>query len=478
MSIGRKSGVLLHVTSLPGPYGAGDFGTGARRFAEFLKEAGFSLWQLLPLTPVLPVFGHSPYSSPSAFAGNPSLVSPELLFEDGLATKAELDDCAVPSGRAADFAAASEIRARLCALAFARFKSGWYRQLTDEFEKFREEENYWLRDYALYSLLKKKNGERCWADWPAELAARDVAALARFEAECAEELSFIEFTQFIFFRQLGALSAYCAELGVELMGDAPIYVAWDGADVWAARGLFDLEPDGRPRCVAGVPPDYFSETGQRWGNPLYRWEEMRRDGFAWWRSRLRHILKYCAVARIDHFRGLSAFWEIPAECETAKEGRWRPALGGEMLEAFRREDCRGGALPVVAEDLGTAGHEGADVRLRRARRGKSIRAAQRRAAQRYIHRHARQRHRGGLVERQRDRAGAREFRALYGPRGGRRKRRGDNDAHGALISGGARRRPRAGPSRPRRGVPHEPPVGAEGQLGLAADRGRGRAAAR
>ncbi|WP_346690419.1 4-alpha-glucanotransferase [uncultured Cloacibacillus sp.] len=352
MSIGRRSGVLLHVTSLPGLYGAGDFGTGARRFAEFLKEAGFSLWQLLPLTPVLPVFGHSPYSSPSAFAGNPSLVSPELLFEDGLATKAELDGCAVPSGRAADFAAASEIRARLCALAFARFKSGWYRQMTDEFEKFRAEENYWLRDYALYSLLKKKNGERCWADWPAELAARDEAALARFEAECAEELSFIEFTQFVFFRQLGALSAYCAELGVELMGDAPIYVAWDGADVWAARGLFDLEPDGRPRCVAGVPPDYFSETGQRWGNPLYRWEEMRRDGFAWWRSRLRHILKYCAVARIDHFRGLSAFWEIPAECETAKDGRWLPALGGEMLEAFRREECGGGELPLVAEDLG------------------------------------------------------------------------------------------------------------------------------
>ena len=136
------------------------------------------------------------------------------------------------------------------------------------------------------------------------------------------------------------------------MGDAPIYVAWDGADVWAARGLFDLEPDGRPRCVAGVPPDYFSETGQRWGNPLYKWEEMRRDGFAWWRSRLRHILKYCATVRIDHFRGLSAFWEIPASCKTAKEGCWRPALGGEMLEAFRSLDCHGGALPVVAEDLG------------------------------------------------------------------------------------------------------------------------------
>lgn len=352
MSTGRRSGVLLHVTSLPGPYGAGDFGTCAVRFAEFLKEGGFSLWQMLPLTPVLPVFGNSPYSSPSAFAGNPSLVSPELLFEDGLLTRAEIEAHAVPSGRAADFTAASDIRARLVARAWERFSSGVCPQMSDDFEKFRTEEKYWLRDYALYSLLKEKNGGRCWAEWATEFAAHDEAALARFETEHSDGLSLIEFTQFIFFRQLGALSARCAELGVELMCDAPIYVAWDGADVWAARWLFDLEPDGRPRCVAGVPPDYFSETGQRWGNPLYKWEEMRRDGFSWWRSRLRHMLKYCSLVRIDHFRGLSAFWEIPASCETAKEGCWRPALGGEMLEAFRREDCGGGELPLVAEDLG------------------------------------------------------------------------------------------------------------------------------
>lgn len=352
MSSDRRSGVLLHVTSLPGPYGAGDFGTSARNFAKFLKEAGFSLWQILPLTPVLPVFGNSPYSSPSAFAGNAALISPELLFEDGLLTRGEIDRAAVPSGRAADFAAASEIRARLVALAWERFRGGACPQMSEDFEKFKADEKYWLRDYALYSLLKKKNGERCWTEWPAALAAHDEAAIAGFEAANMDELSFIAFAQFIFFRQLGALSASCAELGVELMGDAPIYVAWDGADVWAARGLFDLEADGRPRCVAGVPPDYFSETGQRWGNPLYKWEEMRRDGFAWWRSRLRHLLKYCATVRIDHFRGLSAFWEIPAECETAKDGRWRPALGGEMLETFRREDCGGRELPVVAEDLG------------------------------------------------------------------------------------------------------------------------------
>lgn len=352
MSNDRKSGVLLHVTSLPGPYGAGDFGTGAWNFAEYLKDAGFSLWQMLPLTPVLPVFGNSPYSSPSAFAGNAALISPELLFEDGLLTRGEIGRAAVPSGRAADFAAASEIRARYLAIAWERFRCGAYPQMSEDFEKFKAAEKYWLRDYALYSLLKKKNGDRCWTEWPAEFAAHDGAALDRFEAANSAELSLIAFTQFIFFRQLGALSARCAELGIGLMCDAPIYVAWDGADVWSSRGLFDLDAGGRPRCVAGVPPDYFSETGQRWGNPLYKWEEMRRDGFAWWRSRLRHLLKYCATVRIDHFRGLSAFWEIPAECKTAKEGRWRPALGGEMLETFRRVECGGGDLPVVAEDLG------------------------------------------------------------------------------------------------------------------------------
>ncbi len=351
MSFSRRSGVLMHITSLPGRYGAGDFGPRARDFAEFLRDGGFSLWQMLPLTPVLPVFGNSPYSSYSAFAGNIAMISPEALFDDGLLTRGEIEGVCMPSCRAADFGAAFEIRSRFLRLAWERFRGGGFTEMEEDFENFRAVEKYWLRDYALFSLLKERNGGKCWAEWPERFASHDAEALSLFAEEFAGELERIEFAQFIFFRQLGALHSFCAELGVELMGDVPIYVAWDGADVWAARELFDLDGEGRPRCVAGVPPDYFSETGQRWGNPLYRWEEMRRDGFAWWRARLRHVLKYCSCARIDHFRGLSAFWEIPASCETAKEGRWRQALGGEMLAAFQAERG-GGDLPLAAEDLG------------------------------------------------------------------------------------------------------------------------------
>lgn len=353
MAGSRRSGVLLHVTSLPGGYGVGDFGSSARLFADFLKDAGFSVWQVLPLTPVLPVFGNSPYSSPSAFAGNPLLISPEGLFEDGLLSEPELSSCRLPSLREADFSAAASCRERLLRSAWDRFGRGTGGRLRGEFERFRSDEAYWLHDFALYSLLKAKNGGACWADWPKEFASREAGALAAFERGNADELAFIEFTQFIFFRQLGALSEYCRSAGITLMGDVPIYVAWDGADVWSSPRLFDLTEDGRPRCVAGVPPDYFSETGQRWGNPLYRWEAMRDDRFAWWRSRLKHSLRCCGVVRIDHFRGLCAYWEIPVSCKTAKEGCWRPALGGEMLAAFRDLDCSGtGVLPLVAEDLG------------------------------------------------------------------------------------------------------------------------------
>ena len=208
--------------------------------------------------------------------------------------------------------------------------------MTDDFDKFKACEKYWLRDYALYSMLKKKNGERCWAEWAAEFASRDETALARFEAEYRDELALIEFTQFIFFRQLGALSDYCAQLGVELMGDAPIYVAWDGADVWAARGLFDLEPDGRPRCVAGVPPDYFSETGQALGQSSL---QMGRDAPRRLRMVALAAASYFEILRYGAHRPfprLSAFWEIPASCKTAKEGCWRPALAARCWRRSAR----------------------------------------------------------------------------------------------------------------------------------------------
>ncbi|MDO5115551.1 MAG: 4-alpha-glucanotransferase [Synergistaceae bacterium] len=353
MSIRRSSGILLHVTSLPGPYGVGDLGREARGFAELISQAGFSLWQLLPLTPVQPVFGNSPYSSPSAFAGNPLMISPDILYEEGLLSEGELNSFALPSAAEADFDAAALCREELMAAAWRRFCGGGASSVWDDFERFRRDEALWLRDFALYSLLKKINGGSCWAEWPAPFAAHNEKSLLVFEAAHSEELALIEFTQFIFFRQLRSLSEYCAARGVTLMGDIPIYVAWDSADVWSKRELFDLCSDGSPRCVAGVPPDYFSPTGQRWGNPLYNWERMRADDFAWWRGRLRRLLDCCPLARIDHFRGLCAFWEIPASCETACEGSWRPALGREMLEAFMRNERGGsGTLPLVAEDLG------------------------------------------------------------------------------------------------------------------------------
>ena len=355
LSSSRRSGVLLHISSLPGGWGVGDFGSGARRFADFLQGAGFTIWQVLPLTPVLPVFGNSPYSSPSAFAGNPLFISPEGLCEEGLVSMNDITARVLPSARGADFAAAELCRRGLLSLAWENFNAQpeSFAELRRDFECFRAEESWWLRDYALFSILKEKNGGRCWTEWPREFSARVTEALAAFAAENGDGISFVEFTQFIFYRQLAALASYCAERGVTLMGDLPIYVAWDSADVWSAPSLFDLDTDGAPRCVAGVPPDYFSPTGQRWGNPLYNWEAMRADGFAWWRGRLSHSLKYCGLMRVDHFRGLCAYWEIPASEPTAQNGCWRPALGREMLEAFHAErGLSAEELPLIAEDLG------------------------------------------------------------------------------------------------------------------------------
>ena len=282
-------------------------------------------------------------------------ISPRRLRAEGLITEAELSSHMLPAASAADFDAAGRCRRDLLSLSWKRFNGDpeAFSGLRGPFEDFRGRESFWLRDYALFTLLKEKYGDRCWPEWPREFAFRDEGALAAFAAENEEALSFIEFTQFIFYRQLEALSEYCAARGVTLMGDLPIYVAWDSADVWSHPGAFDLDAEGRPRCVAGVPPDYFSATGQRWGNPLYNWEAMRADGFAWWRGRLAHSLKYCGLMRIDHFRGLCAYWEIPASERTAQNGCWRPAPGREMLEAFCSDLGAGaGELPFIAEDLG------------------------------------------------------------------------------------------------------------------------------
>ena len=349
----RRSGVIMHISSLPGSFGSGDFGSGARCFAGMLAGAGFSIWQVLPLTPVDPALGNSPYSSASAFAGNSMFISPELLCEEGLVHPEEAERFKTASGRHSDFKHASFCRNELLRAAFENFtgKSGNFEQMRSDFALFCSEETHWLVDYALFRVIKDNNGGRCWAEWPHELAFRGKAALSAFALAHTREILFVKFEQFIFFRQLKSLSALCAELGVTLFGDIPIYTAWDSADVWSNKEIFCLEADGSQRGQAGVPPDYFSKTGQLWGNPLYDWKAMERGGFAWWRRRISHTLKYCGMLRIDHFRGLCAYWDIPAGEKTAEKGRWRLASGREMLSAFSR-DMDGAPLPLVAEDLG------------------------------------------------------------------------------------------------------------------------------
>lgn len=343
----------MHISSLPGEFSSGDFGSAAKSFAEMLADAGFSVWQILPLTPVDPALGNSPYSSASAFAGNYIFISPEMLCEEGLIPREEAEAFKVPSGRNADFVHAALCRNKLLHAAFDNFSGhgGSFGRMRSEFADFCSQEEHWLGDYALFRVLKENSSERCWTEWPHELAFRDKTALCAFSRAHAQEILFVKFEQFIFFRQLETLSAHCAGLGVTLFGDAPIYTAHDSADVWSHKEIFCLEEDGSLRGQAGVPPDYFSRTGQMWGNPLYNWEAMKQDGFVWWRRRLAHMLRYCGMMRIDHFRGLCAYWDIPAGEKTAENGCWRPAFGREMLGAYSC-DIKGAPLPLVAEDLG------------------------------------------------------------------------------------------------------------------------------
>jgi 4-alpha-glucanotransferase len=344
----RSSGLLLHLTSLPSRYGIGDFGDGADRFIRFLADAGQRVWQVLPLVPTGP--GDSPYASPSTFALNPLLVSPDRLSADGLLTAGELGDAPTFSEDRVDFAAVGPYKKALLAVAFDRFRADDAHPLRPAFDAFAAREAAWLDDYALFVAVKDAHDGAGWADWPAPLARREPGALAEARREHARAVDRVRFVQFVLDRQWTALRARCRAAGVEVLGDLPIYVALDSADVWADRDLFDLDESGRPRAVAGVPPDYFSETGQLWGNPLYRWDRMRERGYAWWRRRLRRTLDLVDRVRLDHFRGFEAFWSVPAGEETAIGGRWVEGPGDNLFRALEAEF--GQPLPIVAEDLG------------------------------------------------------------------------------------------------------------------------------
>lgn len=342
VSFVRSSGILLHVTSLPGRYGNGDFGLEAVRFLDFLAEAKIGWWQTLPLNP--PGYGDSPYQCWSAFAGNPLLISPDLLIADGLLRTADLEGMELPDPKGpVDFASARALRESLLRKAWERF------QPDEEYHQFCESQAGWLDDAALFRALSDHYDGRPWTEWEGGVAARESAALVRVREILDKSIQFQYFVQYLFFRQHARLRREAAERNIRLMGDIPIFVAHNSADVWSHQEQFFLDERGEPEVVAGVPPDYFSKTGQRWGNPLYRWDVMKESGYSWWMDRLRAALGLYDAVRIDHFRGFESYWEIPAGEKTAVNGRWVPGPGADFF-AVAGNELENPA--ILAEDLG------------------------------------------------------------------------------------------------------------------------------
>ncbi|MGI9105417.1 MAG: 4-alpha-glucanotransferase [Pyrinomonadaceae bacterium] len=343
----RSSGVLLHPTSLPGRYGVGDLGDEAYAFIDFLAASGQSLWQVLPLGPT--GYGDSPYQSFSAFAGNTLLVSPDRLLEEGLLEKSDLAPVPRFAHARVEFGAAIEFKNKVLVRAFENFHHTTDTGLRGSFETFCQHEAAWLDDYALYRAMKDARKGAAWNKWERPMLKRDTGALAAAREALREQIDAQKFYQFLFFKQWGALKRYCKEKSISVVGDIPIFVAHDSADVWTHPHLFKLNEDGSPRVVAGVPPDYFSATGQLWGNPLYDWEQMKAEDFRWWIARVSSMLREVDILRIDHFRGFAASWEIPGGDQTAERGRWVDAPGRELFTAIK--DALGD-VPIFAEDLG------------------------------------------------------------------------------------------------------------------------------
>ncbi len=343
----RSSGILLHPTSLPGPYGIGDLGAEACAFVDWLAEHGQSIWQVLPLGPTS--YGDSPYQTLSAFAGNASLISLDELAEAGLLSKDDLADAPpFPRGRV-DYGRVIPYHNEKLALAHANFEARAQLESRREYDAFVSENRFWLEDFALFIALKRRHDMRPWQEWESALRRRDPQALSAARQDCAAEMNLERFRQWQFQRQWRALKRYASERRIRLFGDLPIFVAHDSADVWARQGEYFLDEAGNPSVVAGVPPDYFSPTGQRWGNPLYRWDVMAADAYTWWLERVKAALLLVDYIRVDHFRGFEAYWEIPADEPTAMVGAWVDGPGAAFFEAIAAEL---GELPIIAEDLG------------------------------------------------------------------------------------------------------------------------------
>ncbi len=333
----RRAGVILHPTSLPGPFNQGDLGPDAYQFVNFMADSGLSIWQILPIGPVHE--DRSPYMSLSMYAGNPELISLELLHKWGWLSSADLKTAA----------SATSKKPWLQSAAKKYFSDARDAQL-DEYNQFLETNSNWINDYALFESLRARFPVGSWSQWPEEYKHRDEQALKKFSHQYKESIQQVNFEQFVFYRQWSHLKEYANERDIIILGDMPIFVAHDSADVWQRQEYFDLKPDGSPRVIAGVPPDYFSETGQRWGNPLYRWDRMAKDNYQWWVDRFRLAFTQYDSVRVDHFRGFEAYWEIDAKEETAINGHWVKAPGEELFKTLSKYFDE---LPIVVEDLGT-----------------------------------------------------------------------------------------------------------------------------
>ena len=347
MRFPRSSGILLHPTSLPGPWGIGDLGHEAYQFVDFVQKAGQGIWQVLPLGPT--GYGDSPYQCFSAFAGNPLLISPDLLLESGQLRPVDVADAPAFPDEYVDYGPVIQFKSALLTTAHRNWATDRTPEDRARFEAFCQRQSSWLEDYALFMALKDAHQGAVWTTWESDIAHHDPAAVAHWRQSLATEVERHKYLQYLFFEQWGELRRYAAERGVRIVGDIPIFVAHDSADVWSHPELFALDERGNPLVVAGVPPDYFSATGQLWGNPHYNWERIAQTGYSWWIERFRSTLELVDIVRIDHFRGFEAYWEVPASEKTAVVGRWVKGPGADLFYAVEQAL---GKLPIIAEDLG------------------------------------------------------------------------------------------------------------------------------
>lgn len=345
----RGAGVLLHISSLPSPFGIGDMGPEAIIFADFLHRSKQKYWQLLPLNPVEEGQGYSPYSSISSRAGNILLISPELLVKDGLLDAEELKEYHVPQEGKTNFAEAERVKTAIFEKAWQNYQLEKTHHIRKDFEQFCEKESYWLDDFALYMVLKQANGSKPWFEWSEEFKLKDEKAVQKLLSENKDAFEKIKWLQFIFIKQWKDLRKYCNDKGIKFFGDLPFYISYDSVDVWSHRNLFSLDKEGKMIGVAGVPPDAFSDDGQLWGMPVFLWDVLKKQNYSWWIERFKKNMELFDLLRLDHFRAFADYWEVPASEKTAKNGKWKPGPGADFFNAVKKAL---GDLPFIAEDLG------------------------------------------------------------------------------------------------------------------------------